>query len=47
MNHINNNNNNKISEIKGGFNYFDTKPKDKKHISFDKLVKETKKSETN
>jgi len=45
MNHINNNNNNKISEIKGGFNYFDTKPKDKKHISFDKLVKETKKSE--
>jgi len=42
MNHINNNN---TTEIKGGFRYLEKKPKDKKHISFDKLVKETKKSE--
>jgi len=41
MNHINNNN----TEMKGGFRYFEEKPKTKKHISFDKLVKETKKSE--
>ena len=40
MNHINNN-----TEIKGGFRYLKSKPKDKKNISFDKLVKETKKSE--
>jgi len=33
-----------IGEMKGGFKY-KSKPKDKKHISFDKLVKETKKSE--
>jgi len=44
MNHINNNNNN-TTEMKGGFRYFEEKPKTKKHISFDKLVKETKKSE--
>ena len=43
MNHINNNNNN-TTEMKGGFRY-KSKPKDKKHMSFDKLVKETKKSE--
>ncbi len=41
MNHINNN-----TEMKGGFRY-KSKPKDKKHISFDKLVKETKKVKGN
>ena len=41
----NNNMNNTQNKIKGGFRYLKSKPKDKKNISFDKLVKETKKSE--
>lgn len=45
INNINMTMNNTQNKIKGGFRYFEEKPKAKKHISFDKLVKETKKSE--